>query len=133
MHACVDLIHISTQCVCTSADKIPVQRQQRPINRQKPDIRMTEEMTFQPLDESASGQFEGYTEGLMRTRQGDWVLVPATARLLKEYKSMEIRPSDVWIVIYPKVTTYSLEKYRYLTLLPPVVLLSTVTLQCYHM
>ena len=104
MHASVDLIRISKHCLSTSADNILVQRQQRSVTRQKPDIRMTEEMTFKHLDESSSGQFEGYTEGLVRASLGDWVLVPATSRLLKEYKSMEIRPSDVWIVTYPKVT-----------------------------
>ena len=35
--------------------------------------------------------------------KGDWVMQPATAKLLPEYKSMEVRQSDVWIVTYPKV------------------------------
>ena len=36
--------------------------------------------------------------------KGDWVMQPATAKLLPEYKSMEVRQSDVWIVTYPKVS-----------------------------
>ena len=46
-------------------------------------------------NEAIKREYRGYPGGL--------VLQSATAKLLPEYKSMEVRQSDVWIVTYPKV------------------------------
>ena len=60
-----------------------------------------------PLEDSASIQqeFPGYREGLVRTVAGGWVLAPHTVSLLPEYRAMEVRDGDVWVVTYPKVST----------------------------
>ena len=54
-------------------------------------------------NEAIKKEYRGYPGGLVRLKKGDWILKPATAELLPEYKSMEVRQSDVWIVTYPKV------------------------------
>ena len=54
-------------------------------------------------NEAIKAEYKGYVDGLVRLKKGSWVLQPATAKLLPEYKSMEVRQSDVWIVTYPKV------------------------------
>ena len=54
-------------------------------------------------NEAIKKEYRGYSGGLVRLKKGDWTLQPATAKLLPEYKSMEVRQSDVWIVTYPKV------------------------------
>ena len=55
-------------------------------------------------NEAIKREYKGYSGGLVRMEKGDWVLQPATAKLLPDYKSMEVRQSDVWIVTYPKVS-----------------------------
>ena len=64
-----------------------------------------EEYEFSELsdNEAIKKEYRGYPGGLVRLKKGDWILKPATAELLPEYKSMEVRQSDVWIVTYPKV------------------------------
>ena len=57
-------------------------------------------------NEAIKKEYRGYPGGLVRLKKGDWILKPATAELLPEYKSMEVRKSDVWIVTYPKVFCY---------------------------
>ena len=61
--------------------------------------------TFTELEdnEAIKAEFLGYTEGLMQSNPGDWILQPATTALVPAYRSMEVRDSDVWIVTYPKV------------------------------
>ena len=54
-------------------------------------------------NEAIKREYRGYVGGLVRLKKGDWTMQPATAKLLPEYKAMEIRQSDVWIVTYPKV------------------------------
>ena len=54
-------------------------------------------------NEAIKREYRGYSGGLVRLKKGSWILQPATAKLLPEYKSMEVRQSDVWIVTYPKV------------------------------
>ena len=55
-------------------------------------------------NEAIKREYRGYVGGLVRLKKGDWTMQPATAKLLPEYKAMEIRQSDVWIVTYPKVS-----------------------------
>ena len=61
--------------------------------------------TFVELEDNEAIRREclGYTGGLVRADPGDWVLQPATAALAGEYRAMEVREEDVWIVTYPKV------------------------------
>ena len=59
-------------------------------------------------NEAIKREYRGYPGGLVRLKKGDWILQPATAELLPEYKSMEVRKSDVWIVTYPKVVLFTL-------------------------
>ena len=54
-------------------------------------------------NEAIKREYRGYPGGLVCLNKGDWILQPATAELLPEYKSMEVRKSDVWIVTYSKV------------------------------
>ena len=54
-------------------------------------------------NEAIKREYLGYSGGLVRLKKGNWILQPATAKLLPEYKSMEVRQTDVWIVTYPKV------------------------------
>ena len=64
-----------------------------------------EDYEFSELEdnEAIKREYRGYPGGLVRLKKGDWTLQPATAKLLPEYRSMEVRQSDVWIVTYPKV------------------------------
>ena len=64
-----------------------------------------EDYEFSELEdnEAIKKEYRGYPGGLVRLKKGDWTLQPATAKLLPEYKSMEVRQSDIWIVTYPKV------------------------------
>ena len=52
-------------------------------------------------------EFLGYSDGLVRSSPGDWVLLPTTAALVPQYQAMEVRQDDVWIVTYPKVRDWS--------------------------
>ena len=63
------------------------------------------EYEFSELEdnEAIKREYRGYSDGLVRLKKGDWTFQPSTAKLLPEYKSMEVRQSDVWIVTYPKV------------------------------
>ena len=54
-------------------------------------------------NEAIKKEYRGYPGGLVRLKKGHWTLQPATAKLLPEYKLMEVRQSDIWIVTYPKV------------------------------
>ena len=60
-----------------------------------------------PLESSAAiqSEFPGYKEGLVKTVAGGWVLAPHTVSLLPEYRAMEVRDGDVWVVTYPKVSS----------------------------
>lgn len=64
-----------------------------------------EDYEFSELEdnEAIKREYRGYPGGLVRLNKGKWTLQPATAKLLPEYRSMEVRQSDVWIVTYPKV------------------------------
>jgi len=71
--------------------------------------KMTEKLKYQFMElednETIKAEYTGYKEGLVRSIPGDWTMLPATAALVPDYMEMEVRPSDVWIVTYPKCGT----------------------------
>ena len=50
-------------------------------------------------------EFKGYQHGLVRSYPGEWTMKPETAKLVPTYSTMKVRPTDIWVVTYPKCGT----------------------------
>ena len=56
-------------------------------------------------NEKIKEEFSGYQNGLVRCTPGGWTMKPETADMVPTYSKMTVRPSDVWVVTYPKCGT----------------------------
>merc|ERR1711976_92219 len=50
-------------------------------------------------------EFKGYPDGLVRCGDTGLAILPTTAQFMQDYKTMQIRESDIWVVTYPKCGT----------------------------
>ena len=104
MTNCSSLLYTKTYH-SLSASLYMVTFQKKDSGALDPIANMASDYEFSELEdnEAIKKEYRGYPGGLVRLKKGDWTLQPATAKLLPEYKSMEVRQSDIWIVTYPKV------------------------------
>ena len=56
-------------------------------------------------NEGIKREFSGYQNGLVRSTPGGWTMKPETVELVPTYSALAVRPSDVWVVTYPKCGT----------------------------
>eukprot|EP00092_Neocalanus_flemingeri_P035044 GFUD01038132.1.p1 GENE.GFUD01038132.1~~GFUD01038132.1.p1 ORF type:complete len:350 (-),score=91.30 GFUD01038132.1:64-1113(-) len=56
-------------------------------------------------NEKIKEEFSGYRHGLVWVTPGHWAVKPETAHMLPTYNKMSVRPSDAWVVTYPKCGT----------------------------
>jgi len=50
-------------------------------------------------------EFKGYKNGLVRYGKERWCFLKSTAAMMQEYKNLEVRSTDIWVVTYPKCGT----------------------------
>jgi len=65
------------------------------------------DMNWNPVqdNEKIKKEFLGYRDGLVQSAEGNWTMLPTTAKLVPTIMDMEVRDDDVWVVTYPKCGT----------------------------
>ena len=51
-------------------------------------------------NEQIKAECSGYRDGLVRSTCGGWTMLPTTAAMILTIAKMEVRPSDVQIVVW---------------------------------